>query len=388
MGRPKLVRSNSSDTDLSARLDSTPRDSSLVGQASLDWRGTTSSGYARTETAPTGRGPAYLNGASHGSTGLAPPLWKYEFERPGGDDFWHTESRSSPSLFNRKKHQYVYGSDRPINGDELGDWNLPGKTLAQGSTKPLDRLERRKSFTQRPIAIVSGTHGAWHGNNWDTTGQRDSHAVEQAFLSEDVVKRLNGRFTDNPRGPFWGYNNHGVRVKGDLTGYTLKNGQKGRPDYYISDSAKKGSFESRIRIYDAATLTESDLRLLIDDLGNHVILGYCFSRNEESLRHTRGLAPVTSYQSEEKLPLNFGPGLGLYAPEGTILISGAGKKIPVLPGSFIEDSPTGYHELLITPPGGGRPSATGPNVSLWLPCSYSPDDSQAPTKAIYKAHNP
>ncbi|MCP1489816.1 hypothetical protein J3D48_006226 [Pseudomonas fluorescens] len=324
------------------------------------------------------RGPAYLNGASHGSTGLAPPRWKYEFERPGGHDFWHKESQPSPRIFNRSKHQHIWGSDRPITGSEMG------KETAN-STMPLDVLKRRKSFTRRPIAIVSGTHGAWHGNNWETAGGRATDYVEPSFLTEDMEARLGCSFVQNPSGPFEGYAG-GKKVKGNLSGFILKRDSKSGVEYYVSDSAQKGSFESRIRIYDGGKLTESDVRGVIGNLGNHVILGYCFSRNEESLRYKGAaapLAPVTSYQSEyEKLP--FGPGRGVYAPEGTI-ITDRGKNIKVPVGAFIHDA-GGRNCLQFSV--GRRKTVTGPNPQLWLPPEYNPGDPQAPTEAVYKAHNP
>ncbi|AMS13804.1 hypothetical protein A3218_05655 [Pseudomonas chlororaphis] len=217
---------------------------------------------------------------------MAPPRWKFEFERPAGEDYWRKEAQSSPYLFNRNKHQYVWGADRPIEGPELGDRKAGGT-----STMPLDVLERRKSFTQRPIAIVSGVHGSWHGNNWDDTGGRPAGQHEQAFLSEDIVARINETFVqNNTSGVFYGFNSNKQRVKGDLSGYLLKKDAKIGLEYYVSDSAPKGSFESRIRIYDGAKMTEADVKGLIDDLGNHVILGYCFSRNDETLRYQRAQA--------------------------------------------------------------------------------------------------
>jgi hypothetical protein len=324
------------------------------------------------------RGPSYLNGASHGSTGLVPPRWKYEFERPAGEDYWHKESQPSPHLFNRNKHQHVWGSDRPITGPEMGNDSESG-------TQPLNVLRRRKSFTQRPIAIVSGTHGAWHGNNWDTAGGRATNYPHPYFLTEDMEARLGCSFVENPSGPFVGYAGKN-QVKGDLTGFILKRDAKTGVEYYVSDSAKKGSFESRLRIYDGGKMTESDVRGLIANLGNHVILGYCFSRNEESLRYKGAatpLAPVTSYQSRfTKLP--FGPGNGHRAREGTIIIDG-GVQISVPAGAFIED---GGLERRLQFSVGRKKTVTGPYPELWLPPGYNPRDKQAPTEAVYKAHHP
>ncbi|MDI2146134.1 hypothetical protein KBJ94_29235 [Pseudomonas sp. ITA] len=331
------------------------------------------------------RGPSYFNGASHGSTGLAPPQWKFEFERPAGDDYWHKESQPSPHLFNSNKHQYVWGSDRAIFGSELGNRNVTASTM------PLDVLERRKSFTKRPIAIVSGTHGAWHGNDWDSAGGRDSHLHEQAFLSEDVVARLNGKFVPNASGPFMGYApNSGKAVKGDLSGFVVKRDPKSGLEYYVSDSAKKGSFDSRIRIYDGAKLTEADVRGLIANLGNHVILGYCFGRNDEALRYKGAeapLAPVTSYLNELTLPIGGAPGQGYYTTPGSVLRSQRGRTRTLPAGSFIEDAPGKGKQLIITEPH-RAPYTTQTGDTLWMAPDFSPKDSQAPTAAAYQAHYP
>lgn len=322
------------------------------------------------------RGPAYAQGASHGSTGLAPPRWKYEFERPGGDDYWHRESQPSPHFFAKNKHQHVWGSDRPINGNELGNGQ-------PSSTMPLDVLKRRKSFTQRPIAIVSGSHGVWHGNDWDSTGARAGYLHDQSFLTEDAEKRLGALFTPNPAGAFEGHTHMG-KVKGDLTGYVLKRDPKSGDEYYVSDSAKKGSFESRLRIYDGAKMTEPDFRRLTADLGNHVILGYCFSRNDEGLRYKEGatpLAPVTSYLSCEILPLVHG---AFYADEGTIVKDGR-NTIGVPAGAYIEDAPGNRLTIHFSR---RNVITTRSTTELWLPPQYSPTDPDAPSKAVYKAHNP
>ncbi|WP_081232236.1 hypothetical protein [Pseudomonas chlororaphis] len=363
MGRPKLFISNSSDTDLSAQLDSRPMDSSLVGQASLDWRGTTSSGYARPGTAPAGRGPNYLGGASHGNTLLAKPPVAFEFQRPGGVDFWHSERQPSPHIFNLKAHKYTWGADRPITGPELSDG-------AVDSTKPLDVLKRRNSVTKRPIAIVSGTHGRPSGNNWEeSTGERIPEILYKSFLSEDIVRHLGGSFVPNTRGATEGPANGGLtgpEVSGDLSGYTFIPGSKGRPGYYISSSATKKSFESRIRIYDAKDLTEEDHRRLIADKGKHVILGYCYSRNDESFRY-RGpsappVPPVTSYHSKETLPLR----KPLIAPAGTMVTVGPHpESVPT--GARIENDPDEYLGLIITPLGEGASKSYGSGVKLWFP---------------------
>jgi hypothetical protein len=321
------------------------------------------------------RGPAYAQGASHGSTGLAPPRWKYEFERPGGEDYWHRESQPSPRFFAKNKHQHVWGSDRPISGNEMGNGD-------PSSTMPLDVLQRRKSFTQRPIAIVSGSHGAWHGNDWDSTGARDAHLHEQAFLSEDAETRLGSLFTPNPAGAFEGYSG-GAKVKGDLTGYVLKRDAKSGDEYYVSASAKKGSFESRLRIYDGAKMREPDFRRLVGDVNNHVVLGYCFSRNDEGLRYKGGatpLAPVTSYLSSQRLPLR----RPFNAHEGTIVKDG-GTTIAVPAGACIESVPGGRLRIHFA---GGRVITTRATPELWCPPQYNPRDPQAPSKAVYDAHYP
>jgi hypothetical protein len=235
---------------------------------------------------------------------------------------------------------------------------------------------------------VSGTHGAWHGNNWDDTGARDASLHEQAFLSEDIESRLSGHFAPNPAGVFEGYHG-GIKVMGDLIGFILKRDSKNGLEYYVSTSAKKGSFESRIRIYDGAKMTEPDVRGLIANLGNHVILGYCFSRNDEALRYKGAAtpsAPVTSFDSPKELPLGFAPGYGIFARPRTFITDG-GSTTPVPVGAFIEDVPGRGNRLKITGPG-SRPTITGPYPELWLPPSFSPLDPQAPTEAVYNKHHP
>jgi Toxin with a H, D/N and C signature len=46
-------------------------------------------------------------------------------------------------------------------------------------------------------------------------------------------------------------------------------------------------------------MTTSEYRSILGNRDNHVILGYCFGRNDVELRGQTGLGPATSYVDEE-----------------------------------------------------------------------------------------
>lgn len=109
---------------------------------------------------------------------------------------------------------------------------------------------------------------------------RDPHALEQYFLCEDVENRIGGKFVPDPAGTIMktmnisiqGGSSRRQKVLGRLTNCVIQSDSKGC-SYYSSCSARKGSFESRNRIYDAAELKEADVARIVADQRNYVILG-------------------------------------------------------------------------------------------------------------------
>ncbi|EIV1877119.1 RHS repeat protein [Salmonella enterica] len=236
------------------------------------------------------RSPPSLGGAPVNNR-LAVPNWDWEINRPTGlipgrsvpsgnpdvtekagiagvanSDYWHELRTPSPRFFNRNKGQYIYGSDRPIVGIEI--------------QIPLRRLERRKSFTQRPINIISGTHGSAHGNEWDPV-------TDVRYRGYDDINGLYVRPAHLPPGA--------PNMIGDLIEPQFF--QEDQRDYGPASTLFSNKFKKRIRIYDADGMTRAQFNALVTDPNAHAIIGCCFSRNDEALRDKKGLAPVTSYLS-------------------------------------------------------------------------------------------
>ncbi|PHM44265.1 hypothetical protein [Xenorhabdus szentirmaii] len=136
----------------------------------------------------------------------------------------------------------IYGSDQEINVNHIID--------------PLRSIARRPSHSlpnPRDITIISGTHGTDTGQNWNRSGK-------------------------------WFSRWFGKRFK-----YLLE------PDFFTEDQRDYQTLGNRnITVLDSGNMTRSDYEREFDD-DNHVILGFCFSRNDRSLLTHTGSAPVTSY---------------------------------------------------------------------------------------------
>ncbi|MCG3460808.1 RHS repeat protein [Xenorhabdus bovienii] len=154
---------------------------------------------------------------------------------------WETETMDTPVW----DTQYVFGSNREITGHDLYE--------------PLGFMARRNSVTKRAINILSGTHGETLGLNWVDAGKaiiRDPDLIDHDFYKEDIK--------------------------------TQKKIEKG----------KKRSLKpliGRVNIIDMDKMNEQAFKHYVTDPANHVILAYCFGRNDNLLRHVRNLNSVTSY---------------------------------------------------------------------------------------------
>ncbi|UUM22277.1 RHS repeat-associated core domain-containing protein [Mycoavidus sp. SF9855] len=156
---------------------------------------------------------------------------------------WHIDKQYLGSNILPKN---IYGADRAITGNDLG--------------AVLDTLSRKMSITQREITILTGTHGAIDGDNWEdptgsNVGQRNPQLIEKQFLKEDKkmmrsIKKV-GKYSDQ--------------------------------------------FIKRINVVNMNGMTTDKINEYIKDENKHLILAYCYGRNDEALRSFRGLAPVTSY---------------------------------------------------------------------------------------------
>ncbi|QIU88415.1 RHS repeat-associated core domain-containing protein [Yokenella regensburgei] len=141
--------------------------------------------------------------------------------------------------------QYVYGANREITGYNLQE--------------PLRALARRNSVTQRPINILTGSHGDEYGYNWvqNRSGNifRSPSLLDPDFLKEDLAMIAN------------------------------------------INSNQISSFGSRLNAVDLDGMTAQEFSSYVTDPSNHIILAYCFGRNDELFRHTRNLNSVISYVS-------------------------------------------------------------------------------------------
>ncbi|WP_086107915.1 hypothetical protein [Xenorhabdus vietnamensis] len=65
--------------------------------------------------------------------------------------------------------------------------------------------------------------------------------------------------------------------------------------FFKQDLRYIGRVDNRIRVRNMDGMSTPSFNRYISDPNRHVILGYCFGRNDEALRYYRNLKPVTSY---------------------------------------------------------------------------------------------
>ena len=173
----------------------------------------------------TKRGPTYFKGYGKMINFLGRVPWEKYINSTGK---WFDAALDETT--GESKHS-VYGSNFEINYTNV--------------FMPINKILRRNSITQRPIIIMSGTHGHASGDNWTEEGVRRPELLDQSFYDEDVEL-----FED---------------------------------------------LDPRIKVINSNGMDVSTFKNHIKNENQHVILAYCFSRNDEALRHHMKLDPVTSY---------------------------------------------------------------------------------------------
>jgi RHS repeat-associated protein len=142
--------------------------------------------------------------------------------------------------------QYVYGANRAITGYDLRE--------------PLRELARRGSITQRPINILTGSHGDRYGYNWvqNRSGKifRSPSLLESDFLKSDIAMIA---------------------------------------DINSDQISSFGKLAGRLNAVDLSGMTAQEFSSYVTDPSNHIILAYCYGRNDELFRHARNLNSVISY---------------------------------------------------------------------------------------------
>lgn len=147
--------------------------------------------------------------------------------------------------------QYVFGSNREITGGNV--------------YKPLEVLARRNSITRRPINILSGSHGTALGYNWVNTGEaiiRDPDILEHKFYAEDIITK------------------NKVNT-GQVSGLE--------------------SLSGRVNVVDMQGMNANKFSNYVCNPSNHVILAYCYGRNDNLFRYLRNLKSVTSYVPDRQM---------------------------------------------------------------------------------------
>lgn len=139
---------------------------------------------------------------------------------------------------------YVFGASTAITGEDLAE--------------PIGILERTATLTKRKVVLVTGGHGNRYGDNWNSAGKRLDKLDDRRFINRDSAK---------------------------YAGTTI------------------GGRDVEIR--DVMEMDDVSFGKLVSSQESHVILAYCFGRNDEALRYYRKLAPLTSYVKELDLPMSF-----------------------------------------------------------------------------------
>ncbi|HBO4886816.1 TPA: hypothetical protein L4V39_002871 [Pseudomonas aeruginosa] len=166
-----------------------------------------------------------------------------ESARASSRDAWHCVSDEATG-------QQIWGADVAITGDDI--------------STPLKEIEALDD--NKDIIVLSGSHGTFNGNNWRKgTGKRMEELLERGFYYEDFD------------GVFDFIENFG--------GETEIRWFRGL----------EGSLGGRVHVIDMEGMSVTRFEQIINDKNNHVILGYCFGRNDRLLRAIKKLPPVTSY---------------------------------------------------------------------------------------------
>lgn len=155
---------------------------------------------------------------------------------------WITETMDTPTW----DTQYLFGANRQISGESLYE--------------PLKMLARRPSLTRRAINILSGSHGTSLGLDWVMTERktiiRDPDVIANDFHKEDLLMQKS-------------------------------------IDIEKIDELKP--LVNRVNVIDMEGMDAKTFRNYVRDPANHIILAYCFGRNDNLLRHVRNLKSVVSY---------------------------------------------------------------------------------------------
>lgn len=130
------------------------------------------------------------------------------------------------------EEKIIFGTNRPIAGKNLNT--------------PLNFFSRRASVRQREIIVFTGSHGVPGGSNWTLNGTWDSDLLVPGFYHSDV-------------------RTHGTAVNGRVTFQNL------------------------------AGMSEIKFGEYMNSNDAHVILGYCFSMNDQALRYYKNMDPIISY---------------------------------------------------------------------------------------------
>ncbi len=184
---------------------------------------------------PTHRGPAKFSA-----------LGRVPVKLEGSPDYWHENKLESTDASGGTTHKLIYSFNTRITGKNL--------------VNPLDKLSRRNSITQRKITILSGSHGSVDGNNWseklliNNSGRRSQPLIDKYFYMQDK-----------------------------------RNIKRGYGSRYTQD------FLNRVKVVDMEGMTSGEFKDRVKDPNQHLILAYCYSRNDDALRYSAKLNPVISY---------------------------------------------------------------------------------------------
>lgn len=132
------------------------------------------------------------------------------------------------------KGKMIYGADQEVNFRHV-----------EGIVKSIQKDMSHGTIVRKPIKVISGTHGRPHGINWNAAGERIDVLLNRNFFNQDLQMKIPGR----------------------------------------------------VKVLSASTVNERHLTALLDSQHAHVVLGYCFGRNERALRELLHLPMVESYST-------------------------------------------------------------------------------------------
>ena len=185
-----------------------------------------------------------------------------------------SKAKKLPGIL-RQKLMFRTGASAPSEFATLG--NVVEESVSKARSSPW------KIITERPTSNASD-------RRFIIAADRRVNSLEV----NDALKYIVGKEPQRDIVVMGG--NHGNPQGRNWNVQRIRRNSLSVPDMFEAQSALyNGSYKSRVRVVDLANMRTSEFRTYLENTDVHVVLGYCFSRNDQALRYFKNLEPVVSY---------------------------------------------------------------------------------------------